>query len=196
MEIRKFFSNEEFEKLNEYARTAPYDDIENPADGVVYPAINAAVPDWAQRRVTQRLKEVTGRDLDIAYAFLRLTAPDIAKAPHQAHTDSAMADFTFILYMQDAPPGLEDVAGTSLVKHRTVGGLHQTPWTQAELDIWERDTNRYDQWTITKLYKMERNKAAFYPSKMMHRAEPVGGFGYDAEDGRLVLVAFLNRKGK
>jgi len=190
-ELRKFFP--EFESLNNFARELEYREIVNPADGVTYPGISDEVPEWIKKHVEKRCSNAWGRELEAKTIFFRLThrGEELVKAPHQAHTDTAMGKYTFICYFQDAPPHWPE-AGTSLLKHRTVGGLHQDPWTNGEMEVWERDTNRYDSWVITKLFGMERNKAVTYESKRMHRAEPVGGFGSDVNDGRLVLVAFLD----
>lgn len=191
-EIKEFFP--EFETINNFARTLEFKDVVNPADEVTYPGIAPDVPEWVKKHVEKRCSEVWGRKLEAKTIFFRLThqGGDPVRAPHQAHTDTAMGKYTFICYFQDAPPH-QPKSGTSLVKHRTVGNLHQDPWTSYEMGIWERDTNRYDSWVITKLFGMERNKAVTYESKRMHRAEPVAGFGSDADDGRLVLVAFLGQ---
>lgn len=189
-EINRFFDSEDFEFLNNYARSIDYDVVLNPEDMVAYPDINVHVPDWAQEEILQRIQKETGLKLRISSCFFRITNEETGVAPHQTHTDSTMGRFTFLLYMQDAPEGVK--AGTSLVKHKTVGGLHQDPWTQAEYDIWARDYDDYDAWTIYRFFEMEANKGVLYHSKLMHRAEPVGGFGKGIEDGRLVLTAFLD----
>lgn len=190
-EINDFLGKEDFTKLNEYARELDYTGIVNTKDGVLYPDINAEVPELYQAAILQRLFEVTRRRLKINDCFFRLTTEDTPVAPHQVHTDTAMAEFTFILYMQDAPEGVK--AGTSLLRHKTVGGLNQDPWTGAEQEAWERDHSDHTKWDVWRFFDMEANKGVFYQSKWMHRAEPIGGFGKGIEDGRLVLTAFLGR---
>lgn len=190
-EIRKFFSKEDFEKLNEYARGLDYSGIVNPEDLVEYPNVSAEVPEWVKAHVEDRIFEMSKRRLRVKWAFFRLSDDGTPVAPHQAHTDTVMGQFTFLLYMQDAPEGVK--AGTSLVKHKTVGGLHQDPWTSAEHEVWQKDHSDPEKWVIWKFFEMERNKGVLYESKLMHRAEPVGGFGSGIEDGRLVLTCFLER---
>lgn len=188
-ESRPFFKKEDFTKLNEHARSLDYTGQVNPVDGVEYPGISTDVPEWAQEWIRLKLNNITGRRLKINTCFFRLTTEDTPTAPHQAHTDTSMGQWTFILYMQTGP---NDECGTSLVRHKTMGGLHQDPWTGAEWEVWERDCNTPDAWTIHQFFVMRENKAVIYPSKMMHRAEPIGGFGKGIEDGRLVLTAFLD----
>jgi hypothetical protein len=189
-EVRNFFEFDDFDSLNETARNLEYKDIENPADGVTYPGISDEVPAQVKKYIEEKCSNLWMRNLEAKTIFFRLTHTGTETAPHQAHTDTAMGKYTFICYFQDAPEEHPD-AGTSLLKHGTVGGLHTDPWTRGEQDVWQRDTNKYDSWDITRLFKMRRNTAVTYESKRMHRAEPVGGFGRDVSDGRLVLVAFL-----
>lgn len=179
---------DDFDDWNEFARELDYSGVTNDVDGVEYPDVSTDVPEFLKTQVIDRLLQTTGLRLKINTIFWRLTTEDTQTAPHQAHTDSSMGRFTFVLYMQDGPEG----AGTALVKHKTTGGLDQDPWTNAELEVWLRDMNDYDAWAITKLFPMQANKAVLYHSKRMHRAEPVGGFGKDVTDGRLVLTAFLD----
>ena len=186
IEVDEFF--DDFDALQNYARSLEYGDVENPADGVTYPDISTEVPEFLKGEVERKCSQLTGRNLVANTIFFRKTCKGTKTAPHQAHTDSAMAEWTFIGYMQDGPEG----TGTSLVRHKQTG-MEQTPWTEGERRIWERDTNVYDAWEITDLTQMRANRVALYPSKYMHRAEPVGGFGSCSKDGRIVLVCFLER---
>lgn len=188
MEIRKFFDKEYFTKLREYATRVNYGDVVNDVDGVVYPDVSTQIPAGLEDRILRTLTKHTGRNYRINKIFWRAMLEGTPDAPHQAHTDTTMGRFTFILYMNPGPEG----AGTALVQHKEVGGLHQDPWTGREMEVWEQDCNDYDKWQVNKLYAMEPNKAVFYHSKMMHRAEPPNGFGKTPEDGRLVLTAFLD----
>lgn len=186
IEVDGFF--EDFEKLAEHARSVQYGDVENPADGVTYPDISIEVPEPVAREVAGKVSQLVGRKLRVNTIFFRRTCAETETAPHQAHTDSAMAEYTFIGYMQDGPEG----TGTSLVRHKR-HGFNSDPWTEGEFQAWKRDTNNYDAWEIEDLTQMKANRAAIYQSKMMHRAEPVGGFGDCNDNGRIVLVCFLER---
>ncbi len=179
---------DDFDDWNEFARGLDYSGEVNEVDGVTYPDISSYVPEFLKVQIVENILKETGLRLKINTIFWRLTTEETDTAPHQAHTDSSMGRFTFVLYMQDGPEG----AGTALVKHKTVGGLDRDPWTNAEFETWLRDMNEYDAWVITKLFPMQQNSAVLYHSKLMHRAEPVGGFGKGVTDGRLVLTAFLD----
>lgn len=179
--IDGFLQPQEIDWLEDYARKLDYTGAENPDDGVVYPDISVEIPKWLRTQVEQRLAA------DIATDFFRLTCSTTQGAPHQAHTDSVMGEWTLLLYLSD---GDKD-AGTSLVRHIETG-MESDPELASEIEAWKRDTNIPEAWEITQLINMRRNRAVFFPSRLMHRAEPVGGFGGCRKDGRIVYTAFLN----
>lgn len=168
-----------FEGVDEFARAQDYTGGHCPNDGVTYPDVCEKIPTI----LSQYVQAATG--LEIETEFFRLTTENTAGAPHQAHTDSIMGRYTFILYMQDGE------GGTSLVRHKETG-MNSNPESAYELRIWERDTNVPEAWDIEYLFEMKANRAVMYPSRMMHRAEPIGGFGDSARNGRLVYTAFLS----
>lgn len=175
----------DFDNLNEYARKLSYEGVENPADGVTYPDISTQVPEPTLHEIKEVLEKEVGHEIRIGAAFFRLTTKNTEGDPHQAHNDTAMGRYSFMLYMQDGP------GGTALVRHKATG-LDRDPWTPREWEAWRDDTNREDAWEITYLADMKANRGFLFDSKLMHRAEPVGGFGNDASDGRLVLTVFFN----
>ena len=146
----------------------------NPVDNVLYPYINTDIP------ARDEVEYLT----DGGFMFLRLS-PEGVEAPHQAHNDSSMADNTLLIYLCEGP------GGTSLVRHKETG-LYKQPETEEELAIWQRDYNIYDAWEVTHMFDLIPNRAVSFPSTLMHRAEPVNGFGKTAEDGRLVLTCFYD----
>lgn len=165
----------DFDGWRQWADGLTYEDETNPADGVVYPGIYRHVPTWGTR---QRLAGFFG-DVRINALFLRLSVDGVA-VPHQAHDDSVMGRYSLMVYMNRA----EDCCGgTSLVRH-VDGDI--TP------DVWARDTNIPDQWEVTSLCEMKPNRAFIFRADLMHRAEPIGGFGKDAAGGRLVMTAFFD----
>ncbi len=174
-----------FSQLREHAVQADYSGVTNPADGVLYPDITADIPVEVLEDVQSSLDKFMGWQVGINTIFMRLTSKNTKGAPHQAHTDAIMGDFTLLLYLQDGP------GGTSFVRHKTIG-LHSQPANDAEAEIWRRDTNIPDAWEITEMVAMKSNRANIVPSYKMHRAEPVGGFGEGPEDGRIVLTAFFS----
>ena len=173
---------DDFESFNTYVRQLKYDGAVNPRDGVTYPDISTDIPPELEERVRQKLSRAMGRHLDVATTFLRLTCTGTTTAPHQAHNDEVMGDYTFLLYMQGGP------GGTDLVQHIATGDL-LGDYAEACM----RDTNDYDAWKVRASIKMKKNRAVIFNSRLLHRAEPVEGFGDGAENGRIVLTLFLNR---
>lgn len=173
-----------FGKLKHAATHRQYGGVVNPQDGVRYPDITADIPVECLDEVQARLDAVMGRPVEIKTIFMRLTSVKTSGAPHQAHNDSVMGDFTLLLYLNDGP------GGTSFVKHRETG-MDGQPQTQEQYEAWLRDTNVPDAWEITEMVYMKENRANIIEADRMHRAEPIGGFGEDASDGRIVLTAFF-----
>ena len=175
-----------YKEFNEYVRELEYSGEVNPYDGVEYPGINTQIPDFVQDKIAEKVGIVVGEEVKASVIFLRLNTKDIKKtAPHQAHEDTVMGQYTFILYLG------EGVGGTSFVRHRE-SGISTTPVDQYEADIWKRDTNVPEAWVVDKMVDHAPNKAVIFPSYMMHRAEPIEGFGTSPEDGRLVMVGFFS----
>lgn len=174
-----------FAALKTYAQSIEYDGITNPEDGVTYPDVNGKIPGFVFDQIQDCLDFMFHKDVLIRSMFLRLTALNTSGAPHQAHTDSVMGDYTLLLYLNDGP------GGTSLVRHKETG-MDVDPGDDAELlRVWQRDTNVPDAWEITEMIEMKENRANIIESHLMHRAEPPGGFGVDPRDGRIVLTAFF-----
>ena len=173
-----------FGALQKYAQMIPYNGMTNAEDGLVYPDVTDQIPEFIFDQVHDGLEAAMGRDVTINMMFMRLTSEQTSGAPHQAHNDSVMGSFTLLLYLNDGP------GGTSFVKHRETG-MDAQPTTPEQYEAWVRDTNVPDAWEITEMVDMKENRANIIESERMHRAEPVGGFGNSAEDGRIVLTAFF-----
>ena len=176
----------DFDEFNAHVRQLDYDGEVNPFDGVEYPDISTDIPGSVRRQVELKLSNVMGHVVRINIMFLRLTTVNTTTAPHQAHNDTVMGDNTFLLYMQDGPGGL------SLVEHIETG-MRYDPLTDAELDVWKRDTNVLNAWKVNQLIPMKANRGIIIPAARMHRAEPIEGFGQTVEDGRICLTAFFER---
>jgi hypothetical protein len=178
----------DFNGVRDYADTANYVDVVSPVDNVTYPGINAELPVVLKAEVLEKLAAIHGQSVVPNHMFMRLS-PQGVRAPHQAHTDSTMGQYTLILYMNR----LAHVSGgTSLVKHRATGMESDLNLTKSLHAHWERDTNNYNAWSITKMVAMQPNRAFVFPSHMMHRAEPLDGFGFHKKNARLVLTCFYN----
>jgi hypothetical protein len=175
-----------FDIVREWADNALYDEYRSPVDGVIYPGINADIPDWIRAHTQAELQAITGSPREIKHIFTRLSLEG-NKAPHQAHTDSTMGGYSLMVYL-NRPQDCR--GGTSIVRHRETG-MYSNPKDAIEEYVWKRDTNRPQAWEIIDICWMEPNRACIFPAELMHRAEPVGGFGKDAKHGRLVLTAFF-----
>lgn len=159
-----------------WADSRKFRDEVNPVDGVTYPAICREVPTYGTRC---RLEALMGRPVNLHSLFLRLSLEG-APCPHQAHHDGAMGDFSLMLYLNRHE---HCRGGTSLIEH--VDG-------EPDRDTWERDTNAPEKWRVVSLTQMRPNRAFIFRSTLWHRAEPVGGFGHDVHDGRLVMTGFFS----
>ena len=173
-----------FGPLQQYAQSIEYGGIVNPADGILYPDVTDKIPEFIYDQVQDAIERAMGRDVTINTMFMRLTSRQTFGAPHQAHNDSVMGSFTLLLYLNDGP------GGTSFVTHIETG-MDAQPETQEQFEAWQRDTNVPEAWEITEMVNMKENRGNIIEAVRMHRAEPVGGFGEDATDGRIVLTAFF-----
>lgn len=169
-----FLPAEVFTRLRKHCDEISYKGVVNPVDGVMYPDISVDIPD-----------EVLKYLGNYRTAFMRLSLTGV-KAPHQAHTDTMMGTRSLMLYLC-RPQHCR--GGTSLVKHIETG-MTSDPSSKEEESIWQRDTNTPSAWMIHDIALMMSNRAVMFDASLMHRAEPVGGFGTDAKNGRLVLTAF------
>ena len=184
MIVDHFFKD--FDAVRTWADDAIYVDVKSPQDGVVYPNICAMLPDWVAAQALDRLQELVGFEPQDVVMFCRLS-PKGCHAPHGAHTDTVMGDWSLMVYLNRAS---DCQGGTELVKHVETG-LDRNPTTEAEYATWVADNNVADRWAPVLSCEMAPNRAFIFPAHLMHRAAPVGGFGSDTRDGRLVLTAFF-----
>lgn len=178
---------DDFESFRSYCDGLDYDGIKNPDDNVFYDGVSIDIPDSVKTEVVEKVTEAMGKDIQVKALFLRLSTKSI-NAPHQAHTDSLMGNYSLMLYMNR----LEDCeGGTSLVIHKRTG-LCRTPINKKQLKVWQEDTNNKNAWQISQIAEMIPNRAFIFDASLMHRAEPVGGFGDNGKNGRLVLTMFYD----
>lgn len=176
----------DFDNAREYADNAHYQDFRN-VDGVVYPGICTDLPEWIRGEVLAFMAVYLGREPVKPTIFMRLS-PKGVEAPHQAHTDALMGDWSLMLYL-NRPEHCR--GGTSLLRHREAG-MYTTPTDPDLVEIWERDTNDREAWDVTDLAVMKPNRAFVFSADLFHRAEPIGGFGSTPEDARMVLTGFFS----
>jgi len=184
MQIQNFLSD--FPSFRTHCDSLTYAGIVSPADGVLYPGISLDIPEAIQTEIAYKLAVKERAPVRVHLMFLRLSLEGV-DAPHQAHTDTIMGKRSMMLYLNHP----EDCyGGTALVCHES--GMNTDPQNEEELALWTADTNNPSKWHIQSLCRMETNKAFLFDANRMHRAEPVGGFGTDATNGRLVLTAFYS----
>ena len=172
--IDDFLPAEVFEQLRNHCDNISYEGVINPADNVLYPGISIDIPELTL--------QFLGRP---RYTFMRLSLEGIP-TPHQAHTDMLMGHRSLMFYL-NRPEHCR--GGTSLVQHKETG-MYRNPVSAEEEALWKRDTNNPEMWEVYELAEMVSNRCVMFDAELMHRAEPIGGFGNNAQNGRLVLTAF------
>lgn len=167
----------DFDDWRAWSDKQTYAPVVNPADGVSYPGICREVPTWG---AAQRLGAIFGQPVNIKAAFMRLSLQG-DRVPHQAHNDVVMGQYSMMVYL-NRPEHCQ--GGTSLVRH--VSG--------DDFAHWQTDHSKPEMWNVYSLCEMQPNRAFIFRADLFHRAEPVGGFGTDATNGRLVFTAFFDVK--
>jgi hypothetical protein len=170
--VDDFFND--YDLFRTYLDTLDYKGERNPADGVFYPGVSTEIPDYFRKQVEAKVGPPR-------YLFLRLS-PEGQHTPHQAHHDGIMAEHTMVIYLNRNE---HSQGGTSLVTHVEHGD-------EVPEEVWRRDTNQPEQWIVTEQYDMQANRMVLYDSELMHRSEPVGGFGDVPKNARLVMVGFFD----
>lgn len=177
-----FLPDDIFEALREYADNADFVDYES--QGVSYSGIVPEIPTEIEQIIQHRMPFVA-HDMTI---FLRFSLEGM-QYPHQVHSDWEMGDTSMMLYLNRE----EDCqGGTAFVSHKD-SNMFIHPDMDSRLEQLNRDQDNPEKWDIYELCEMKPNRALFFPSWLLHRAEPIGGFGTNREHGRVVLTAFFNR---
>lgn len=181
---------DDFPRERVSADLATYGDYTNPWDGVVYPGINAAVPEHLADEIVGKVEAVMGFRIVPRAIFTRLSLKG-SQPPHQAHTDASMGQYSLMLYLNRAE---HCSGGTSLLRNRETGE-ERNPVDAYGEQVWKRDTNNPVAWEKTLTCGMKPNRAFIFSADLYHRAEPIGGFGTTPQDGRLVLTMFFDKAG-
>lgn len=165
----------DFDDFRAWADEQVYAPVINPADCVEYPGICKEVPVFGTRL---RLQAIMQQPVHIRAAFMRLSLEG-SRAPHQAHNDALMGHYSMMLYL-NRPEHCR--GGTSLVRHLSGDDMAH----------WELDHSDPSKWRVYSIAEMQPNRAFIFRAELFHRAEPVGGFGTDPTNGRLVYTAFFD----
>lgn len=168
---------------------AQFPNVVNPVDGVTYPGICSEIPDALRDEVHKNLCLILATNqVTIRSIFARLSVAGV-NVPHQAHNDASMGMFSLMLYL-NRPEHCD--GGTELVRYYEDGIMEYGPQDEGELYVWGYSANWASDWERLSMCPMRSNRAFIFDARLMHRAQPIGGFGKDATDGRLVLTAFFD----
>jgi hypothetical protein len=180
---------QDFAAAREFGDVASFETVTSPVDNVRYPYICKDVPQEIASDVSRQLWRVMGSVPIIKFLFLR-ASPAGVPVPHEAHNDISMGQYSLMLYMnrrQDCQ------GGTSILFHRDLGiESGSQVRTEEELAVLRKDANDQSKWRQLFLCQMRPNRAFIFNADLFHRAEPIGGFGMDNADQRLVLTAFFD----
>lgn len=181
-----FFSAPEF--VREDIAAGEFVDHISEWDGVRYPGINKDIPEYVTKFVEERLGEMLHSNIAIQAIFARLTTKLLPEAPHKIHSDKIMSDFSAHVYLsKDWPTN----GGTSFWFHKATGAYtHEDGMDETVA----KDMNDVEKWAPVFLASGAFNRILVHDSRLWHCAEPVGGWGTNSIDGRLVLTCFFNAK--
>ena len=175
----------DFEAVRAYADIANYQPFVSEVDDVEYPFICPA-PDFVSKSVNSELAKFMCAPIRTNHVFFR-ASPEGVAVPNQVHNDLSMGQYSLMLYMNRNE---NCSGGTSLLRHKEMGFDRNTVCGE-ELEATLRDGKNPDKWTVTMMCPMAENRAMIFPAELMHRAEPVGGFGFDLT-ARVVLTALFD----
>ena len=184
--IDDFFTD--FDAVRRWADEARFIDVTNDVDGVVYPDVCIEIPSWLLMETHTGAARALGWTPLLRVLFARLSVAGKV-APHQAHTDVTMGQYSMMVYL-NRPEHCR--GGTSILRHIETGAERNPTDAEGEA-IWRRDTNVATAWEHTAMCGMKPNRALIFPADLYHRAEPVGGFGSDSKDGRIVMTMFFDK---
>lgn len=173
---------ESFDSLLSAARYGEFIDELNPVDNVIYPMINKDIPPDVASEIVIKLSDIMDRSIESPFMFMR-RSPKGVECPHQAHSDASMGKHSLMLYVQGE-------GGTSLLRHKE-SGISYNPESQEFVDVITRDQNVPEAWEIAEMVGLIPNRAFIFRSDMIHRAEPIGGFG-EGPEARTVLTCFFS----
>ena len=178
---------DDIERVRAYASGLDYRGVTNPADGVFYSGVAIELENRLQAEYVYKLSQLFGREITPNYMFFRLSTVD-SVAPYQAHTDAIMGTHAAIVYLNTAD---NCQGGTELVRHIETG-MDYNPKDEIELALWEAEQNMPDKWEQVELAEMAENRLVLIDAALMHRSRPIGGYGHDISDGRIVVTCFFS----
>lgn len=178
-------SYSQYQSLKSHSLTCDFNDITNPIDNVTYPDINIDIPDQVRDEIVSKLCQLMKYDIDVTMMFMRMSAQG-TPCPHIHHHDGSHGKYSMMLYLNDHEHG-----GTSLVRHID-SGITYAPINDKCVDMIVQDQNDVSAWVSYCSSSMTQNTAVIFDANLLHRAEPIGGFGETQQDARIVLTCFFS----
>lgn len=183
--ITNLLPEETYNKLKEYSLTCKFEDVVNPIDNVTYPDINIDIPQDVKDEIIGRVEDLLGAKITHQLMFMRMSLEG-TPCPHIHHHDLSHGSHSLMLYMNDYEAG-----GTALVRHRHTGAMY-APESEIVANVLATDSNELDAWVPYTKTEMKENSATIFDAGLLHRAEPIGGFGETQQDARIVLTCFFS----
>lgn len=104
------------------------------------------------------------------------------------HSDLGWGTHALVLYLS------EGEGGTAFWRHKATGANRIDPGDLALFEAVRRDWDDAERWEQLALAEMKMGRAVIYESALFHSRWPFAAFGMDANDGRLIAVAFFTPK--
>ena len=104
------------------------------------------------------------------------------------HSDMGWGTHALVLYLS------EGEGGTAFWRHKATGAHRIDPGDLALFEAVRHDWDDADRWEQLALAEMKMGRAVIYESALFHSRWPFAAFGTDANDGRLIAVAFFTPK--
>lgn len=162
-----------------------FGDYKSEFDGIVYPGICTDMPVPLVAEFHKKLGLICGQDIKPTATFARLTTPELPSAPHKVHSDKDMGDYAAHVYLSKVwPIG----AGTSFLTHKEHA-------SDVPLDghgpQYNSEANDLSKWNKVMTVQGMFNRVLVHNGWLWHCAEPIGGWGTNEVDGRLVMTCFF-----
>ena len=185
IEVADFLPENTYKQLKRYSLACEFKDAANPIDGVTYPAISIDIPEHIVAEVLSSIGQTLGFTPTDPIMFLRMSMEG-EPCPHVHHHDLSHGTYSLMLYLNNDERG-----GTSLVRHGPSGCMY-APFDKDISAYIQSETNKLDRWVPYHKSNAVENSAAIFDAGLMHRAEPVGGFGTSQDNARIVLTCFFS----
>ena len=188
MIVDNFLTEVEYSKAKQFCLTADYKTESDGVDDSEYPDVVKNLDQSLYDQVKYNLEAIKGSPLKDYKVFIRKQSKGV-DTPQQCHSDNSLGLYTCILYLT---PDKYCQGGTSLVEHKLTGLSSTLDITDYQLEVLKEHANMADWWTVYDGCRMKENRAFIYESHLLHRAEPIMGFGTTNKDSRIILGAFYS----